>query len=70
MSATADTLTATVSTGLYFGVDNAFFTAINSINYIWSFVVGFVVYMLLMKTGLAGRSHVTEEEYAAMTKIE
>lgn len=55
---------------LYFGVDNAFFTAINSINYIWSFVVGFVVYMLLMKTGLAGRSHVTEEEYAAMTKIE
>ena len=55
---------------LYFGVDNAFFTAINSINYIWSFVVGMVVYIILMKTSMAGNSFVTEEEYAEITKFE
>lgn len=39
-------------------------------NYIWSFVIGFVVYVLLMKTSLACKSYVTEEEYAQITKFE
>ena len=52
----------------YFGVQGAFWTFINSINYVWSFVVGFVVYILLMKTSLAGNSSVTEEEHEAFTE--
>ena len=52
----------------YFGVQGAFWTFINSINYVWSFVVGFVVYILLMKTSLAGNSHITEEEHEALTE--
>lgn len=54
---------------MYFGVSGAFWTFINSINYIWSFAVGFIVYILLMKTSLAGRSYVTEEEYSEMTEF-
>ena len=52
----------------YFGVQGAFWTFINSINYVWSFVIGFVVYILLMKTSLAGNSHITEEEHEALTE--
>ena len=52
----------------YFGASGAFFTFVNSINYVWSFVVGFVVYIILMKTGMAGNSFVTEEEHEAFTK--
>jgi NCS1 family nucleobase:cation symporter-1 len=51
----------------YFGVSGSFWTFINSINYVWSFVVGFVVYVVLMKTSLAGNSEVTEEEHEAFT---
>ena len=39
-------------------------------NYIWSFAIGFIVYVLLMKTSMAGKSYVTEEEYAQITKFE
>ena len=52
----------------YFGASGAFFGFINSINYIFSFVVGFVVYVILMKTSLAGKSFVTEEEHEAFTE--
>ena len=52
----------------YFGVQGSFWTFINSINYVWSFVIGFVVYILLMKTSLAGNSSVTEEEHEAFTE--
>ena len=52
----------------YFGLEGSFWTFINSINYIWSFVLGFVVYVLLMKTSLAGNSYVTEEEHEAFTE--
>ncbi len=45
----------------YFGVQGGFWTFINSINYVWSFVIGFVVYILLMKTSLAGNSSVTKK---------
>lgn len=51
----------------YFGVSGAFFTFINSINYIWSFLLGFIVYIILMKTGMAGNSFVTEEEHEQFT---
>ena len=51
----------------YFGASGAFFVFVNSINYIWSFVIGFVVYIILMKTSLAGKSFVTEEEHEAFT---
>lgn len=51
----------------YFGMQGTFWTFINSINYIWSFVLGFVVYIILMKTSLAGKSFVTEEEHEAFT---
>ena len=52
----------------YFGVQGSFWTFINSINYIWSFVLGFVIYVLLMKTSLAGNSYVTEEEHESFTE--
>ena len=52
----------------YFGVQGGFWTFINSINYVWSFVIGFVVYILLMKTSLAGNSSITEEEHEALTE--
>lgn len=42
----------------YFGVQGSFWTFINSINYVWSFVIGFVVYILLMKTSMAGNSNI------------
>ncbi|MDO4546100.1 MAG: cytosine permease, partial [Bacillota bacterium] len=51
----------------YFGASGAFFTFINSISYVWSFVLGFVVYILLMKTSMAKSSFVTEEEHEAFT---
>ena len=52
---------------LYFGASGTFFTFVNSINYVWSFVIGFVVYVILMKTSMAGNSFVTEEEHEAFT---
>ena len=54
----------------YFGVSGGFWTFLAEWNYIWSFVIGFIVYILLMKTSLAGKSYVTEEEYAQITKFE
>ena len=52
----------------YFGVGGSFIGFINNINYVWSFCVGFVVYIILMKTSLAGKSFVTEEEHEAFTE--
>ena len=52
----------------YFGASGAFFTFVNSINYVWSFVIGFVVYVILMKTSMAGNSFVTEEEHETFTQ--
>lgn len=53
----------------YFGASGAFFSFVNMINYVWSFVIGFVVYIILMKTSLAGNSFVTEEEHEAFSTI-
>ena len=47
-----------------------FWTFLAEWNYIWSFAIGFIVYVLLMKTSMAGKSYVTEEEYAQITKFE
>ena len=52
----------------YFGASGGFFTFVNSINYVWSFVVAFVLYIIFMKTGLAGNSFVSEEEHEAFTQ--
>ena len=52
----------------YFGAGGSFLGFINSINYVWSFAVAFILYLILMKTGLAGNSFVTEEEHEAFTK--
>jgi NCS1 family nucleobase:cation symporter-1 len=51
----------------YFGASGGFFVFVNSISYIWSFVLGFVVYVILMKTSMAGNSYLTQEEYDAFT---
>ena len=53
---------------VYFGVGGAVITFINSINYLFSFAVGFIVYVILMKTSMAGNSYVTEEEHEAFTE--
>ena len=53
---------------LYFGASGPFFAFVNSINYVWSFFVAFILYIILMKTSLAGNSFVTEEEHEAFTK--
>lgn len=53
---------------LYFGASGPFLTFVNSINYIWSFAVAFIIYLILMKTSLAGKSYVTEEEHEAFTQ--
>lgn len=55
---------------LYFGASGAFFTFVNEINYIWSFGIAFILYIILMRTSLAGRSYLTEEDYAAITQHE
>ena len=52
---------------VYFGVGGSFVSFVDTINYIWSFVVGFVVYVILMKTSLACKSYVTEEEHEGFT---
>ena len=54
----------------YFGVSGGFWTFLAEWNYIWSFVIGFIVYIILMKTSMAGKSYVSEEEYAQITKFE
>lgn len=53
---------------LYFGVEGPFWKFINSINYFWSFILGFVIYILLMKTSLAKDSYLSDEEHEEMTK--
>jgi len=52
----------------YFGLEGSFWTFINSISYIWSFVIGFAVYVLLMRTPLAGNSFVSEAEHDSFTE--
>lgn len=52
----------------YFGVSGSFLTFINSINYVWSFVIGFVLYVALMKTSMAKNSYVEEEHHEAFTE--
>ncbi len=57
----------------YFGIGGAFgtfITYINAINYIWSFVIGFVLYVILMNTGMAKDSKLTPEEFQAIEKAE
>jgi hypothetical protein len=49
-------------------VPGSFWMFINSINYLWSFGIGFVVYLILMQTSLKGKSFVTEEEHEAFTE--
>ncbi|MEA4922125.1 MAG: NCS1 family nucleobase:cation symporter-1 [Eubacteriaceae bacterium] len=52
----------------YFGVKGGFWTFINSINYVWSFAIGFIVYILLMKTSMKGNSYIEEDEYESFTE--
>jgi NCS1 family nucleobase:cation symporter-1 len=54
----------------YFGVQGGFWTFINSINYIWSFAIGFFLYIALMNGENGRKSFVTEEEHEAFTKRE
>ncbi len=51
------------------GVFGAFLNAINTVNYLWSFAVGFFAYILMMKTPVAGNSALTAEEVAAIEKV-
>ena len=56
----------------YFHIPGAFGTFIayvNSVNYLFSFAVGFIVYVLLMKTGMAKNSRLTEEEFKMIEKV-
>lgn len=41
---------------------------INSVNYIWSFVIGFIVYVLLMKTDMSKNSNLSDEEFKSIEK--
>lgn len=55
----------------YFHIPGGFgtvITYINSINYIWSFIIGFVVYVLLMKTSMAKDSKISDDEFATIEK--
>lgn len=52
----------------YFGLDGMFWKLINSISYIWSFTIGFIVYTVLMKTRMTKGSYVSEEEHENFTK--
>ena len=52
------------------GLLGAFLDAINTINYIWSFAVGFIVYVLLMRTSMACDSTMTDEDFKAIEKVE
>ncbi len=54
----------------YFGPTGGFWNFLAEWNYIWAFVIGFVVYIILMKTPLAGKSYIFEEEYEQITKLE
>lgn len=51
------------------GPFGAFLNAINTINYIWSFAVGFFAYIIMMKAPIAGNSALTEEEVCAIEKV-
>lgn len=48
----------------------SFLNAINTVNYLWSFAIGFIVYVLLMRTDLAGNSRLTAEEVEAIECVE
>lgn len=52
----------------YFGVHGSFWTFINSINYVWSFAIGFFLYIILMRGDAAKKSMVSEEELEAFTE--
>lgn len=57
----------------YFNISGGLGTIIayiNSVNYIWSFILGFVVYVILMKTSMAKDSRLNAEEFAAIEKAE
>ncbi len=57
----------------YFGIGGGFgkvITYINSVNYIWSFVIGFIVYIALMNTGMAKDSKLSDEEIKAIEIVE
>ena len=53
---------------VYFVPATGFLAFVNDINYVWSFVVGFIVYIILMKTSLKCNSEVSEEEHEAFTE--
>lgn len=56
----------------YFHISGGFgtlITYINSINYVWSFAVGFIVYVLLMKTSMAKNSALSDEEFKQIEKV-
>ncbi len=52
----------------YFVPPTGFLGFVNSINYVWSFVIGFILYIILMKTSMAKNSFITEEEHEALTE--
>jgi len=52
---------------LTFFTEGTFLNFINSINYIWSFSIGFILYIILMKTSLAGKSFVSQSEHDDFT---
>lgn len=55
----------------YFNISGGLGTIIayiNSVNYLWSFIIGFVLYVILMKTGMAKDSQINESEFAAIEK--
>ena len=51
----------------FFGIGGGFISFVNTINYVWSFCIAFIVYWLLMKTSLACNSDMSEEEHEATT---
>ena len=52
----------------YFGMDGSFWEIINSVSYIWSFIIGFILYVLLMQTKMGKSSYVTSEEHESFTE--
>lgn len=54
----------------YFGFSGGFWTFLAEWNYVVSFVIGFILYLILMKTSLAGKSYISEEEYEQITEME
>ncbi|MDO4176785.1 MAG: hypothetical protein Q4D99_04835, partial [Bacillota bacterium] len=53
----------------FFGAQGAFWTFMNCWNYIVAFIIGFVIYVLLMKSpAFAKDSYVEEDAHEAMTE--